>query len=148
MYSNHQHLQLFEVSLKQNKHIPRMAQQATRANMTTATKTSKNHRIIASLHQEFLLLQGSSSYTILGRSRKILIFKKCASRVERLVPTSLFHQKSLNIWSTTGFKKCPSWEKDTLPKTNSLPLKRGLPNRKVVFQPSIFTGYVSFREAM
>ena len=34
----------------------------------------------------------------------------------------------------------------TLPETNSLPLKIGLPNRKVVFQPSIFRGYVSFRE--
>ena len=34
----------------------------------------------------------------------------------------------------------------TLPETNSSPLKIGLPNRKVVFQPSIFRGYVSFRE--
>ena len=29
----------------------------------------------------------------------------------------------------------------TLPKTNGSPLKIGLPNRKVVFQPSIFRGY-------
>ena len=28
------------------------------------------------------------------------------------------------------------------------PLKIGLPNRKVVFQPSIFRGYVSFREGI
>ena len=34
----------------------------------------------------------------------------------------------------------------TLPQTNSSHLKIGLPNRKVVFQPSIFRGYVSFRE--
>ena len=34
----------------------------------------------------------------------------------------------------------------TLPETNGSPLKIGLPNRKVVFQPSIFRGYVSFRE--
>ena len=34
----------------------------------------------------------------------------------------------------------------TLPETNSSPLKIGLPNRKVVFQPSIFRGHVSFRE--
>ena len=34
----------------------------------------------------------------------------------------------------------------TLPETNSSPLKIGLPNRKAVFQPSIFRGYVSFRE--
>ena len=36
-----------------------------------------------------------------------------------------------------------------LPETNSSPLKIGLPNRKVVFQPSILRilrGYVSFRE--
>jgi len=32
----------------------------------------------------------------------------------------------------------------TLPETYSLPLKIGLPNRKVVFQPSIFRCYVSF----
>ena len=36
----------------------------------------------------------------------------------------------------------------TLPKTNSLPLKMGLPKRKLVFQPSIFRGYVSFREGI
>ena len=30
----------------------------------------------------------------------------------------------------------------TLPETNSSPLKIGIPNRKVVFQPSIFRGYV------
>ena len=34
----------------------------------------------------------------------------------------------------------------TPPETNSSPLKIGIPNRKVVFQPSIFRGYVSFRE--
>ena len=34
---------------------------------------------------------------------------------------------------------------DTLPKTN-VALKIGLPNSKVVFQPSIFRGYVSLRE--
>ena len=33
----------------------------------------------------------------------------------------------------------------TLPETNLAP-EIGLPNRKVVFQPSIFRGYVSFRE--
>ena len=36
----------------------------------------------------------------------------------------------------------------TLPETNSSPLKIGIPNRKVVFQPSMFTGYVSFREGI
>ena len=40
-----------------------------------------------------------------------------------------------------------SWKpNNTLPETNSSPLKIGLPNRTVVFQPSIFRGYVSFRE--
>ena len=34
----------------------------------------------------------------------------------------------------------------TLPETNSSHLKVGLPKRKLVFQPSIFRGYVSFRE--
>ena len=36
----------------------------------------------------------------------------------------------------------------TLPETNSSPLKIGLPKRKLVFQSSIFRGYVSFRECM
>ena len=39
-----------------------------------------------------------------------------------------------------------SGKSTTLPETNSSPLKISLPNRKVVFQPSIFRGYVSFRE--
>ena len=34
----------------------------------------------------------------------------------------------------------------TLPKTTSSPLEIGLPKRKAVSQPSIFRGYVSFRE--
>ena len=34
----------------------------------------------------------------------------------------------------------------TLPETNGSPLKIGFPKRKVVFQPSIFRCYVSFRE--
>jgi len=34
----------------------------------------------------------------------------------------------------------------TLPKSNSSPLKMGLPERKAVSQPSIFRGYVSFRD--
>ena len=34
----------------------------------------------------------------------------------------------------------------TLPETNSSPLKIGHPKRKLVFQPSIFRGHVSFRE--
>ena len=40
-------------------------------------------------------------------------------------------------------------QKTTLPETNSSHLKIGLPNRKVVFQPSIFRGEnVSFRECV
>ena len=35
---------------------------------------------------------------------------------------------------------------DTLPETNVAPENRPKPNRKVVFQPSICRGYVSFRE--
>jgi len=36
----------------------------------------------------------------------------------------------------------------TLPETNSSPLKIGIPNRKYIFQPSIFRGHVSFREGI
>ena len=40
---------------------------------------------------------------------------------------------------------CDRSQQGTLPETNGLPLKIGLPNRKVVFQPSIFRSHVSFR---
>ena len=43
-----------------------------------------------------------------------------------------------------GMRKVQS-DSNTLPETIIAP-KIGLPNRKVVFQPSIFRGYVSFRE--
>ena len=36
----------------------------------------------------------------------------------------------------------------TLPETNSSPLKMGHPKRELVFQPSIFRCYVSFREGI
>ena len=38
------------------------------------------------------------------------------------------------------------FRRSTLPETNSSPLKIGHLKRKLVFQPSIFRGYVSFRE--
>ena len=42
---------------------------------------------------------------------------------------------------------CWRWmEKVAHPETNSSPLKLGFPKRKLIFQPSIFRGYVSFRE--
>ena len=36
----------------------------------------------------------------------------------------------------------------TLPETNGSPLKMGFSNRKVVFQPSMFRCYVSFRDML
>ncbi len=39
-------------------------------------------------------------------------------------------------------------KKTTLPKFNSSPLKSYLPNRKVVFQPPFFRGYVKPRGCM
>ena len=36
----------------------------------------------------------------------------------------------------------------TLPETNSSPLQSYLLNRKVVFQPTFFRGYLSFREGI
>ena len=36
----------------------------------------------------------------------------------------------------------------TLPETNSSPLQSYLLNRKVVFQPPFFRGYLSFREGI
>ena len=48
-------------------------------------------------------------------------------------PVSVLHFSMGNKWCT-------------LPETNSSPLKIGHPKRKLVFQPSISRGYVSFRE--
>ena len=54
-----------------------------------------------------------------------------------LTPTSLGYEMSLEI------------ESITLPETNILPLKiSGHPKMKLVFQPSICRGYVSFREVI
>ena len=38
------------------------------------------------------------------------------------------------------------FDRGTLPETNSSHLKTGLPKRKLVFKPSIFRCFVSFRE--
>ena len=43
---------------------------------------------------------------------------------------------------------CNSHIWNTLPETNSSPLKIGHPKRKFIFQLLIFRGYVSFRECM
>ena len=45
-----------------------------------------------------------------------------------------------------NYGKPKSWLENTLPETNSSHLKIGHPQRKLIFQPSIFRGYVSFRE--
>ena len=42
----------------------------------------------------------------------------------------------------------PTFEANTLHKTNSSALQIGLPKRTSIFQPSIFRGHVSFREGM
>jgi len=57
--------------------------------------------------------------------------------------------KSMETWmdrflpSSSGGKIASS----ALPETHSSPLKIGHPKRKLVFQPSIFRCYVSFRES-
>ena len=72
-------------------------------------------------------LDGSASQDALDLLRWVFLEKR------------FFHmERSTRLWGAG---------KITLPETNSSPLKIGLPNRKVVFQPSIFRGYVSFREA-
>ena len=52
-------------------------------------------------------------------------------------------------WSGYENERCPMFQ-NTLPETNSkfAPENRPGPKRKLVFQPSIFRGYVSFREGM
>ena len=52
--------------------------------------------------------------------------------------------RHLDPLSTQGYMR--EIKNATLPETNSSHLKIGLPNRKVVFQPSNSRGYVSFRE--
>ena len=43
-------------------------------------------------------------------------------------------------------KHCKKSDMNTLPETNSSPQKKSILNRKIVFQPSICTGSVGFRE--
>ena len=50
------------------------------------------------------------------------------------------------VMAVTWMLGGPASQDVPLPETNSSPLKLGFPNRKVVFQPSIFRGYVSFRQ--
>ena len=61
-----------------------------------------------------------------------------------VVPTMLGFFSYWN-WSVYLPKRT---QRSTPPKTKSSPLKIGYPKRKLVFQPSIFRGYVSFREGI
>ena len=61
--------------------------------------------------------------------------------VEGLQKAALFRSNGSVLMNERG-------ESVTLPKTNVAPEKLPKPNRKVVFQPSIFRGYVSFREGI
>ena len=73
-----------------------------------------------------------------------------------LLKVHRFEQKrsisGCRVWEVTldhpgaPFPRKKTKLKITLPETNSLPLKIGHPKRKLVFQPSIFRCYVSFRE--
>ena len=66
------------------------------------------------------------------------------------IVTQLPQHKHLHEESNARHGRCRTFSSKsrhtTLPETNSSPLKIGHPNRKLVFQPSIFRGYVSFRE--
>ena len=57
-------------------------------------------------------------------------------------------QKVAATNTTPGGRCCWSKPSVTLPETNSSPLKIGHPKRKLLFQPSIFRGYISFREGI
>ena len=89
--------------------------------------------------------------------------KKCLKPPPSYTKLYIFH---LNRWEARcqqhGVKTLREWQLHpwlvrrtwllrkvasfTLPETNSSPLKMGHPKRKLVFQPSIFRCYVSFRE--
>ena len=73
------------------------------------------------------------------RSKQTRVFLKNRFVAEQKRDLDLYH-----IFS----QKFPKFQERicTLPETHSSPLKIGHPKRKLVFQPSIFRGYVSFRE--
>ena len=54
----------------------------------------------------------------------------------------------LSGWNVKNLSFMGTYKQVTLPETNSSPLKIGHPKRKLVFQPSIFRCYVSFREGI
>ncbi len=76
-----------------------------------------------------------------------------ASEIFRKLATDIFWDDHI-LWIKLNFSNlqigctndATKHKGNTLPETNTSHLKIGLPNRKVVFQPSIFRGYVSFRE--
>ena len=55
-----------------------------------------------------------------------------APRVRWMVLRSNWNPNRSTKWKVTTL---------TIPETNSLPLKKGIPKRKVVFQPSFFSGF-------
>ena len=103
----------------------------------------------------------ASSYTHIKRSIKNMskiglphVFRKKTSRFLRLDLN-----KSTMLLRSRLFKKGDIWKPPknkgwtcfcnclfTLPETNSSPLKTIISNRNLLFQGSIFRGYVSFRE--
>ena len=58
------------------------------------------------------------------------------------------HQPPEIVGSTMGRWDNGNSRPATLPETNSLPLKMMVSNRNLLFQVSIFRGYVSFREGI
>ncbi len=114
----------------------------------------------------------STFVAVMGKYRQIRDFSECknaAGMVDWWISTisyaeeicAKFHSQVhvVGIWHYLvmmpwWIRFCPEgfreiWVRgSTLPETNSLPIKMGLPKRKLVFQPSIFRCYVSFREGI
>ena len=111
------------------------------------------------LGQILTTLQEASSQpptSLLHPAKMPLIFLWISAAVQKWQcsqPSPLRHPspwKKLGLWTgqPCGFFFFAKKKTFTLPETNSSHLKIGHLKRKVVFQPSIFRGYVSFREGI
>ena len=77
------------------------------------------------------------------KPQKLIPIRPAGCNLDPMIRPSLL---SASLQLEEGFATFLRRARDTLPETNSSPLKMGHPKRKLVFQPSIFRGYVSFRE--
>ena len=83
------------------------------------------HKLFCCLLFKYLRCTHTSHVNVRGQRTRICNPSRCTNRIRRMIPLRTRH---------------------TLPETNIAPEKIVVSNRNLLFQWSIFRGYVSFRE--